>query len=61
MGKSLTLAASLVGGLGIGIMIAILLVDRYVMFCPVCGGKLITENGSIICTACRVRMRVEEL
>ena len=61
MCKSLTWAAALVGGLGIGIVIAVLLVERYGTFCPVCGGKLGTEKGSIICTSCGVRMRVEEL
>jgi hypothetical protein len=60
MCKSLKLAAALVGGLGIGVVIAVLLVDRYGTFCPVCGGKLGTEKGSVICTSCGVRLRVEE-
>jgi predicted RNA-binding Zn-ribbon protein involved in translation (DUF1610 family) len=60
MRKSLALAAALVGGLGIGILIAVLLVERYGTFCPVCGGKLGTEKGSVICTSCGVRIQVEE-
>ena len=60
MYKSLKLVAALVGGLGIGVLIAVLLVDRYGTFCPVCGGKLGTDKGSVICISCGVRLRVEE-
>ena len=60
MCKTLKLAAAIVGGLGIGVMIAVLLVDRYGTFCPVCGGKLYTEKGSVICTLCGIRLRVGE-
>ena len=60
MCKSLTLAVALVGGLGLGIVLAVLLVDRYGAFCPVCGSKLSMEKGPIICTSCGIRLRLEE-
>lgn len=61
MRKPLTLAAALIGGLAVGMAIAVLLVDRGGTFCPVCGGKLGTKEGSVVCTSCGVRLRFEEL
>ena len=60
MRKPLPLALALISGLAVGMAIAAFLVYRYGTFCPVCGGKLGTEKGFLICTSCGVRIRVEE-
>jgi ribosomal protein S27AE len=60
MRNSLTLAATLIGLLGIGIAIAALLLDRGGTFCPLCGSKLATKKGSVVCTSCGVTLRFEE-
>lgn len=60
MSKLLELVAAVLGGLGLGIVIAVLLIDRFGPFCPSCNGRLITEKGSAVCTKCGVRLRLEE-
>ena len=61
MNKSCLLTAGIIGGIGLGTMIAILLADRNGSYCPLCGSRLQVENGSVFCGSCNVRMPVEDL
>lgn len=60
MYKSIKLAASLLGGIGIGLVVAVLLIDKYGTFCPVCGGRLVTLQDSTICNSCGANLQIEE-
>lgn len=60
MRRSFMLGAAFIGGVGLGTVIAILLVDAYETACPLCGGRLGTEEGYLFCKACGVKLKIEE-
>jgi hypothetical protein len=60
MRNSINLALALVGVLGLGMALALLLIKKKGVFCPVCGGELIADKGSIICASCGVRLQLGE-
>jgi hypothetical protein len=58
MRKLFTLA--IIGGVALGVVTAILLVNRSGPFCPICGGKLALEKESAVCTSCGMRLRFQK-
>ena len=52
MNRWLTLLGAVVGGVGLGVIIAIGLIENLTPFCPVCGGRLIVGEDSAICRSC---------
>ena len=47
-----TVAGVIVGALGLGIVMAVLLMERFGNLCPVCNGILMVDEGSVTCTRC---------
>jgi len=60
MNKSLLLAGAVVGGIGLGLLIGITLIEKFVPFCPACGGKLTVGENSTVCTSCGVKLSFEQ-
>jgi hypothetical protein len=60
MSKSSTLVIGILSGLLIGTALVALAAYRRGSFCPVCGGKVVAKNGSLVCSDCGVKVRVGE-
>jgi len=58
--KLLTFTGAVISGIGLGIVIAVLLTDKFGFFCPVCNGKLVLENNQVVCKSCGARSVIEE-
>ena len=52
MNKWLLVATATIGGVGLGIIIAVTLIEKLVPFCPACGGRLSMREDSLVCTSC---------
>ena len=61
MNKWLTITAGIVGGVGLGIILAVVIIENLVRFCPVCSGRLIVEEDSATCTSCGIKLKFEKI
>ena len=52
MNKWLLLVGAVIGGVGLGVITAIALIENLTPFCPVCGGRFMVGEESAICTSC---------
>ncbi len=59
MNKFLVWAAAILGGLGVGMVVTIALINRFGTFCPVCGGLLGTEDETLVCKSCGARLHAQ--
>jgi len=52
MNKWLILAGAVIGGIGLGVIITIGLIEKTMPFCPVCSGRLSVGENYAVCKSC---------
>ena len=58
MRKSTALAAGIMGGLTLFAAVALLLAYHAGPFCPVCGGRVGAEKGTVVCGRCGTKLGI---
>ena len=56
MNKWLLWTGAVIGAMGLGVIIAIKLIEKSVPFCPVCGRRLSVGEDSAVCVSCGAKI-----
>jgi predicted amidophosphoribosyltransferase len=60
MSRCSNIVVAIMGGLLLGMTIALVLTNNAGAFCPVCGGKLGETKGQVVCPRCGARLALTE-